>query len=73
MTKEDPLGKLRGNDQFEGYCVDLLDLISKEQGFNYSIHLVKDGQYGAEKSPKVWSGMVGELINKVCILYNEKS
>ena len=71
MLKDDPEGRLTGNDRFHGFCVDLLDMIAKEEGFKYKIHLVKDGQYGAEKADQqgVWTGMVKELMTRVNILY----
>ena len=54
-----------GNDQYEGYCVEMLEEISKIVNFTYEINLVKDGKYGAQdKETGVWSGMVGELIRK---------
>ncbi|KAK2148221.1 hypothetical protein LSH36_509g01057 [Paralvinella palmiformis] len=33
---------LRGNDRFEGYCVDLLREIAKILNFTYEIHLKAD-------------------------------
>jgi len=66
MLKPDADNKLRGNDRFQGYCVDLLDEISKILKFNYTIKPVDDGKYGAPVGPKnEWNGMVGELIDKV--------
>lgn len=38
---------LTGNDQFEGYAIDLINEISKILGFNYSIRLAPDGRYGS--------------------------
>ena len=66
MLKEDPNGELTGNAKFEGYCVDLLEELAKILKFNYSIHLVGDGKYGAPEGPtKDWTGMVRELMDKV--------
>ncbi|XP_041673599.1 glutamate receptor 1 [Drosophila eugracilis] len=58
--------KLHGNERFEGYCKDLADLLAKELGINYELRLVKDGNYGSEKSNAHggWDGMVGELVRK---------
>ncbi|XP_020816691.1 glutamate receptor 1 [Drosophila serrata] len=58
--------KLLGNERFEGYCKDLADLVAKELGINYELRLVKDGNYGSEKSTAHggWDGMVGELVRK---------
>lgn len=59
---------LYGNDRFEGYCIDLLEQISRLRKFNYTIHIVKDGSYGSlDKSTGKWNGMVGEIINGVSL------
>jgi len=66
MLKPDPDKRLRGNSRFHGFCVDLLDEISKILHFNYTIKPVADGKYGAPVGPKnEWNGMVRELIDKV--------
>ena len=51
------------NKRYKGYCVDLLEKISKICGFNYTIKLVDDGFYGAKVNGK-WNGLVNELIEK---------
>ncbi|XP_059382280.1 glutamate receptor 4 isoform X2 [Carassius carassius] len=52
-----------GNEQFEGYCVDLAYEIAKHIGFKYKISIVPDGKYGArDPETKIWNGMVGELV-----------
>ncbi|XP_039544321.1 glutamate receptor 4b isoform X3 [Pimephales promelas] len=52
-----------GNEQFEGYCVDLAFEIAKHIGFKYKISIVPDGKYGArDPETKIWNGMVGELV-----------
>lgn len=52
-----------GNDQYEGYCVDLAAEISKHIGIKYKISVVPDGKYGArDPETKIWNGMVGELV-----------
>lgn len=38
---------LHGNEQFEGYAIDLITEISKILGFNFSIRLAPDGKYGS--------------------------
>jgi len=66
MLKPDPDKRLRGNARFHGFCVDLLDDISKILQFNYTIKPVDDGKYGAPVGPKnEWNGMMRELIDKV--------
>lgn len=58
-----------GNDQFEGYCVDLASEIAKHIGIKYKISIVPDGKYGArDPETKIWNGMVGELVYGVRFL-----
>ena len=58
---------LIGNEQFEGFCVDLLAEIAEEVQFQYEIRLVPDGKYGAPDSEDAnkWNGMVKELLDRV--------
>ena len=58
---------LIGNEQFEGFCVDLLAEIAEIVKFQYEIRLVPDGKYGApdSKDTKKWNGMVKELLDRV--------
>ncbi|KAK6975687.1 Glutamate receptor 2 [Biomphalaria glabrata] len=51
-----------GNEQFEGYCVDLLKKISVLLKFDYAIRLVADRNYGARSENGSWNGMIGELL-----------
>merc|ERR1719282_1629427 len=57
--------KMTGNARFEGISIDLADEISKLLGFNYTIKLVDDGNYGKEVSPDNWNGMLGEVMDEV--------
>ncbi len=71
MEKKTPRGgePLVGNDRYEGYCVDLAHMVAQEIGFDYEIQVVKDDQYGAETDNGTWTGMIGELIRKVRIVW----
>lgn len=63
--RKDSADKLSGNDQFEGYAVDLIREIAKVLGFNYTIRLVPDGRYGSfNKDTGEWDGMVRELLEQ---------
>ncbi|XP_014679580.1 PREDICTED: glutamate receptor ionotropic, kainate 1-like [Priapulus caudatus] len=65
MLKAGPDAKhLTGNDRFEGYCVDLLEKVAERVGFNYSIHVVGDGKYGAPNAEGAWNGMIRELMDQ---------
>ncbi|XP_067134213.1 glutamate receptor 1-like isoform X2 [Centruroides vittatus] len=55
-----------GNEEFEGYCKDLADLIAENMKINYTMRLVNDSKYGGQdpRSTAGWNGMVGELIRE---------
>ncbi|CAG0916424.1 unnamed protein product [Notodromas monacha] len=62
MLEDDHMNRT-GNARYKGFCVDLLKLISKLQGFDYKIQLVKDDKYGVfHLETKEWDGIVNELI-----------
>ncbi|KAH8272441.1 hypothetical protein KR044_002068, partial [Drosophila immigrans] len=52
-----------GNERFYGFCVDILETVSREVGFDYILDLVPDRKYGA-KDPETgqWNGMVAQLM-----------
>ncbi|CAB3398042.1 unnamed protein product [Caenorhabditis bovis] len=55
--------ELDANSKFEGFCIDLLAELSKDLGFTYTIHAVKDGKYGNDKYGNgSWDGMIGEIL-----------
>eukprot|EP00070_Physeter_catodon_P027227 XP_028334121.1 glutamate receptor ionotropic, kainate 5-like [Physeter catodon] len=56
---------LSGNERFEGFCVDMLRELAELLRFRYRLRLVEDGLYGAPEPNGSWTGMVGELINRV--------
>ena len=62
-----------GNDRYEGYNMDLIKEISKILGFNYTIRIVEDGNYGSyDKKTETWNGMIGELlahVKKMMLIY----
>ncbi|KPM03138.1 glutamate receptor, ionotropic kainate-like protein 1, partial [Sarcoptes scabiei] len=61
MIKDSSFKRI-GNDQFEGYAIDLISELSKILHFNYEFRLVKDGAYGRPDKEGNWNGMMGELI-----------
>ncbi|CAM9269349.1 unnamed protein product, partial [Lampetra planeri] len=54
----------QGNDQYEGFCVDMLRELADILKFSFKIKLVDDELYGAPEPNGSWTGMVGELINR---------
>lgn len=58
-----------GNDRFYGFCVDILDRVAQEVGFEYIIDLVPDRKYGAQDPiTGEWNGMVAQLMKHVGFL-----
>uniref|UniRef100_A0A914UT28 Glutamate receptor 1 n=1 Tax=Plectus sambesii TaxID=2011161 RepID=A0A914UT28_9BILA len=54
----------RGNNRFEGYCIDLLKLLQERiADFEHEIFLSAGNKYGAKKSDGSWDGMIGYLLN----------
>lgn len=48
---------------YEGYCVDLMNELTKIVDFEYEIYTVPDGMYGSKDSNEEWTGLIGELVN----------
>ncbi|UXI16918.1 hypothetical protein NH340_JMT02861 [Sarcoptes scabiei] len=61
MLKESAIER-SGNEQFEGFAVDLIEELSRLMGFKYRFKLVSDGAYGIKDEKGEWNGMIGELI-----------
>lgn len=57
----------QGNEQYEGFCVDMLRELAHILQFSFRIKLVEDGLYGAPEPNGSWTGMVGELIQRVSL------
>jgi len=49
-----PGQNLTGNDKFEGYCVDLMERLSKSLNITYEIRLVKDGKFGSKSKQIIY-------------------
>lgn len=71
MLKETP-NKLEGNDQYEGFAVDLIHELSKLVNFRYRWREVADKKYGIKtvlsNGTVVWNGMIGEIVRGVADL-----
>ena len=55
---------LQGNDQFEGYCIDLMKEIADILKIKYVIKVVADGKNGGIGKNGEWNGMMRELIDR---------
>ena len=55
-----------GNNRFYGFCVDLLNKISSNAGFDYILELSPEGVYGAvNPATGEWNGIVKQLMSGV--------
>ncbi len=59
---------MTGQDiELSGYCVDLLNKLSENLGFRYTLYIVQDGNYGKfDKTTRSWNGIIADIINRVC-------
>ena len=61
-----PADGLNGNARFEGFMIDLLNELSKNLKFTFTMQIVGDNKYGGyNASEMAWNGMVEELIAEV--------
>lgn len=71
MLRSTP-NKQEGNDQYEGYAVDVIHELSKIVGFRYIFKEVEDGKYGVKTTHPngtvTWNGIIGEIVNNVADL-----
>ncbi|XP_045456697.1 glutamate receptor ionotropic, kainate 5 [Melitaea cinxia] len=51
-----------GEPLYEGYCIDLIDKIADEMGFDYEIVTPKSGTFGKRLPNGSWDGIVGDLM-----------
>lgn len=52
---------------YEGYCIDLIEKIATMCNFTYTIKPISDGLYGSLDETGKWTGLIGELIDKVVL------
>ncbi|KAI6212829.1 Protein CBR-GLR-7 [Aphelenchoides besseyi] len=48
---------------FQGVCIDLIEMVSKELNFTYELYLVPDGKFGSMEQTGNWNGMIGQLVS----------
>lgn len=73
MLQSHPYGMLRestvalkGNDQYEGFGIELIHELSLMLGFNYTFELQLDNVYGSyNNKTKQWTGMILQLLKEV--------
>lgn len=55
-----------GTEHYEGFCIDMIQEMSEMLGFDYHIYPAPDNFFGAPDEKGRWSGLIQELISKVC-------
>ncbi|XP_047486549.1 ionotropic receptor 25a-like isoform X2 [Penaeus chinensis] len=53
-----------GQEEFYGYCIDLINEIKKIVNFEYEIAEAPDGKFGTMDENHEWNGMIKQLIDK---------
>lgn len=46
-----------------GLAIDLLDKISSDLRFAFTLYIVADGEFGVRRTNNTWSGLTGELVS----------
>ncbi|XP_050296371.1 glutamate receptor ionotropic, kainate 2-like [Anthonomus grandis grandis] len=63
MLKEST-DQLIGNDQFEGFCIDIIHELSVILGFNYTFIVQEDGKNGnLDRATNEWDGVIRQIID----------
>lgn len=73
MVREPPKGVVySGNDQYEGFTIDLLNKLSENLQFKYEIILSPNNEYGGLRQGRnnkdTWGGIVGSILEKVLVI-----
>lgn len=64
VTDSATRGILIEQTRYEGFCIDLIEEISKQLNFKYEFELVPDGAYGTyNKETKQWNGLIRRLLD----------
>lgn len=62
MVRKAPPGKrYLGNSRFEGFCVDVINLVCSRWNWTCTIKPTPDGRYGAPGKNGRWDGLIGQL------------
>lgn len=59
---------LYGNDQYEGFAIDLIKELAAMKGFNYTFRIREDKANGEKLSNGSWTGMIGDICNGVSLI-----
>ena len=52
---------------WQGFLADYIESLAEIGNFNYSLRLFPDGKYGELLTGNKWNGLMGEVVNNVCM------
>lgn len=61
---------LYGNDQYEGFAIDLIKELAVMKGFNYTFRIREDKANGERLPNGSWTGMIGDIRDGVSGSYS---
>lgn len=61
---------LHGNDQYEGFAIDLIKELAAMKGFNYTFKIREDKANGEKLPNGSWTGMIGDIHDGVSFTNN---
>lgn len=64
---KDSSGQLIGNEQYEGFAIDLLEEIAKLLKFKYTIQIITGYENKKNNVTQKWEGMMGMILNDVSL------
>jgi len=62
FLKDDSVNRI-GNDKYQGFLIDLMDLIGDRTPFEFELKLQEDRKYGMPLDDGTWNGMVGSVVS----------
>lgn len=64
VTDSSTRGIMIGQKRYEGFCIDLIEEITKILNYKYEFELVPDGNYGSyNPDTKQWNGLIKRLLD----------
>lgn len=58
-----------GKEIWEGYCIDFIDKLADELGFEYDLVIPADKSFGEKLPNGKWTGLVGDLAGGVSFFF----
>lgn len=62
--------KSERNGDLEGFCIDLLNELSRMLQLKFDIRLVNDSQHGSRDRQGNWNGLIKDILDMVSLFFN---